>query len=143
MNLNHIIIIIDWFTFKSQYNIFIFLDFINFYRYFIKVYSCIILFFINLFHKSQYFLWINYIQEVFDILKKLFINILILKHFNLNLLIILYINFSEIIIFKIINQFHNNIFYFIIFWSRKYLFIKYNYDIHNQEIFIIIKFMKY
>ena len=59
-----------------------------------EAYSRVVLPLINLLRKSQRFFWIKWIQQAFDILKKLFTEASILKHFDPDLPIILHTDSS-------------------------------------------------
>jgi len=65
----------------------------------------------------------------------------LLYHFNLSYSIILEINISNYIDRDIISQYDNKrILYSYIFFNWKFMIIKFNYEIYNKKIFIIIDY---
>ena len=69
-----------------------------------------------------------------------FITVLILKIFDQEKLPVVKINASDQTTGSTLSQIYNNgELYLIIYFSAKYLTVKYNYDIYNKELLAIIK----
>ena len=82
MNFNKIQNIVNWKRFTCLKKIQIFVKFCNFYRRFIKVFSHLIKFLIKMTRKKIDFEWTNFVNDVFEILKKYVIETFILRHYN-------------------------------------------------------------
>ena len=88
MNFSQIDIIVNWSEFKMFWEIQIFLDFMNFYQWFIHNYSCVTESFINLLKKSKIskkirlFTFTKKIWKAFTKLKKIFKTTFLLVYFN-------------------------------------------------------------
>ncbi len=143
MDSEYIKIIVEWPVLKSQYDIQVFLSFVNFYRWFIKDCSHIVLLLTTLLRKSFKFWWKQEAQEAFDEIKEAFLTKSILRHFDLEFSTILHTYSFNAAISGIINQSHENRLHFVAFWSRKCLSIECNYDIYDREMLTIIEFVKH
>ena len=90
MNLERIIIIKSWSSFKSYRDVQVFLSFTNFYRHFIFDYFIIAAPLINLFKKNknnkkfESLNWISDVEAAFRQLRETFFKTLFLNHYNLN-----------------------------------------------------------
>ena len=88
INFNQINIVVNWLKFKMFQKIQIFLNFVNFYQWFIHNYSHVIELLINLLKKSktdkktELFIFIEKIQKAFMKLKKIFKTAFLLVHFD-------------------------------------------------------------
>jgi len=91
MNLWRVDIIMKWLTFKMFQKVQVFLNFINFYRCFIKVYSQIVSSLTSLLKsnknekKTELFKWFENTEKTFCKLKDVFITALIFVYFDFNL----------------------------------------------------------
>jgi len=84
--------VIKWFTLNNLTQIQFFIDFCNFYQHFIKNFSKIVHFIIQLIQKKIIFEWNKICQMTFNHMKKHMIKTLILRHFNQTCETILKIN---------------------------------------------------
>ena len=84
--------VIKWFTLNNLTQIQFFIDFCNFYQHFIKNFSKIVHFIIQLIQKKIIFEWNEICQMTFNHMKKHMIKTLILHHFNQTCETILKIN---------------------------------------------------
>ena len=88
MKLTRIEVIIEWSKSEFIKNILIFLNFIDFYRRFVKGFSQIIAFLINVTREAKkneiksFFIFIKKAREAFKNFKRMFIITFILKHYN-------------------------------------------------------------
>ncbi len=143
MNLKKIEAVTTWSTSKSKIEVQFFLEFANFYRYFIKRYFKIISSLMNLTRKNISFMWTEKAEEAFKKLKKLFIFQSVLIMFESEKLITLKMNVSDEVIEACINQSDNKKhLYLIAFHSRKLTEAELNYEIHNKKLFAIINSFK-
>ena len=150
MNLCRVEIIWDWSTSKIFCEVQVFLDFVNFYRHFIKHYLCIAESLTDLIKDSKNdkkfksFSFSADIQKMFILLCKVFINASILVHFNSVLKIKIETDASNFVLTDIISQLlMNEEWYSVIFWSRKMISSESKYKMHNQKLLIIIIMFKY
>ncbi len=82
MNSQKIQAVIEWFTLNNLTQIQFFIDFYNFYQCFIKNFSKIVHFMIQLTQKKIIFEWNEICQMTFNYIKKCMIKTLILRHFD-------------------------------------------------------------
>ena len=76
---------------------------------------------------------------MFNTLKKIFISDVIFHYYNSDHKIVIKINISDYVSENILSQYNENkILYLIIYFSKKYNSIKYNYEIYNKKLIIII-----
>ena len=85
MNFVKIETIISWKNLQNIHNIWLFLEFVNFYKWFIQYFLKIVWFLVNLMKKITKFLWNITCEHMFNNLKKWFITALILMHFDSDL----------------------------------------------------------
>ena len=110
INLHRIEIIQDWSTSKIFCKVQVFLNFVNFYRCFIKHYSCIAESLTDLIKSSKNdkkfksFSFLTDMQKMFILLYKIFINALILVHFDSVLKIKIETDASNFVLTDIISQ---------------------------------------
>ncbi len=128
---------------KLKIEVQFFLEFTNFYKYFIKRYFRIILLLTNLTRKNILFMWIEKAEETFKKLKKLFIFQSVLIMFESEKLITLKMNVSDEAIEACINQSNNKrCLHLIAFHSRKFTNVELNYKIHDKKLLAIVDFFK-
>ena len=140
MNSIKIIIIINWFTLINVKNVQSFLEFANFYKRFIYDYNKIVVSLIRLIKKNVVFFWFQKCQKAFEILKKVFTFDVVLRHYNSNHKIMIKIDVSNFVFEDILSQYdENNILHSIIYFSKKHNSIKYNYEIYDKELMIIVR----
>ncbi len=95
MNSQKVDVIQDWKVSWSLTHVQIFIDFCNFYRWFIKNFSKITWFMIKLTWKDHLFEWTEICQTIFEELKQQVMTVFILKYFNLIREVILKTDFSN------------------------------------------------
>ncbi len=128
---------------KLKIEVQFFLEFTNFYKYFIKRYFRIILLLTNLTRKNILFMWIEKAEETFKKLKKLFIFQSVLIMFESEKLITLKMNVSDKAIEACINQSNDKrCLHLIAFHSRKFTNVELNYKIHDKKLLAIVDFFK-
>ena len=150
INLCRVKIIWDWSTLKIFCEVQVFLDFVNFYKHFIKHYLYIAESLTDLIKSSKndkkfksFSFSIN-IQKMFTLLCKVFINVLIFVYFNSVLKIKIETDALNFILTDIISQLLiNKEWYSVIFWSRKMISSENRYKTHNQKLLIIVIIFKH
>ena len=150
MNLCRVEIIQDWPTSKIFCEVQVFLDFANFYRHFIKHYSCIAESLTDLIKSSkngkkfESFSFSADMQETFILLCKVFTNAPILVHFNPVLKIKIETDASNFALTDIISQLlTNEEWHSVAFWSRKMTPSESRYEMHNQKLLVIVMMFKH
>ena len=140
MNFMKIVIIISWSISRFIHDIRMFLNLANFYYHFINNFSHIIISLINFLKKNKKFHWNKSIQKSFEKLKTSFTITFILQHFDFSLEIMLKTNASDHVMKEIISQWNSDdMLHLIIFFNRKFNDVKFNYEIYNKKILVIIK----
>ena len=150
MNLCRVEIIQDWPTSKIFCKVQVFLDFANFYRRFIKHYSCIAEPLTGLMKgskngkKFESFSFPVNVQKVFILLCKVFTNAPILVHFNSALKIKVETDALNFALTGIISQLLvNGEWHSVAFWSRKMISSESRYETHNQKLLVIVMMFKH
>ena len=122
----------------------IFIDFCNFYQWFIKNFSKIIWLMIKLTWKNHLFEWTEICQTIFEELKQQMMTVFILKHFNLIREVILKMNFLNYVNNEVLSQYDDeDILHSIIFYSKNMILAECNYKIYDKELLIIIRCLKH
>ena len=122
----------------------IFVDFCNFYRRFIKAFSKLVKSLTRMIKKKVDFEWIDFVNEVFEILKKQMIEISIFRHYDRNRKIVLKIDFSDWCLDEILFQYNDEkIFYSMTFFNKKMISIECNYEIYDKKFLTIIRCLKH
>ena len=128
-----------------------FLEFVNFYCQFIVNFSQWICSFIEC-SKSKIFLiriekqkirynlfaWITNYQKTFDDLKTFF-SAFILAHFDLNKKIWIETDASDFVTAEILSQMHDEVFWLVVFFSKKMSLTECNYMIYDKKLLVIIQ----
>ena len=128
-----------------------FLEFVNFYHQFIVNFSQQICSLIKC-SKSEVFLiriekqkikynlftWTADYQKIFDDLKAVFFSASVLAHFDSNKKIWIEINVSNFVTTKILSQIHDEVFWSVVFFSKKMSSTECNYMIYDKELLAII-----
>ena len=143
LNSKKIEVVTSWSMSKMKIEIQFFLEFANFYRQFIKKYFRIISSLTNLTRKDISFVWTEKAEEVFKMLKKLFIFQSILIMFESEKSITLEMNMLNEVIKACINQSDDKRhLHFITFHSKKLTDAELNYKIHDKKLLIIVDSFK-
>ena len=150
MNLCRVKIIQDWSTSKIFCEVQVFLDFVNFYRCFIKHYSYITESLTDLIKSSKndkkfkLFSFSANTQKMFILLCKVFTNVSILVHFDSVLKIKIETDASNFVLTDIISQLlTNEEWHSVAFWSRKMISSESRYKTHDQKLLVIVIIFKY
>ncbi len=144
MNSQKVDVIQSWKVFQSLTHVQIFIDFCNFYRWFIKNFSKITQFMIKLIWKNHSFEWTEICQTIFERLKQQMITVLVLKHFNSIREAILKMNFLNYVNDEVLFQYDDeDILHSVIFYSKNMISAKCNYKIYNKELLTIIQCLKH
>ncbi len=137
-------VIRSWKVSQSLTYVQIFIDFCNFYWWFIKNFLKIAQFMIKLIWKDHLFEWIEICQKIFEELKQQMTTALILKHFNLIREAILKTNFLNYVNDEVLSQYDDeNILHSVIFYSKNMILAECNYEIYDKELLIIIRCLKH
>jgi len=136
-------IIQDWLELKKVKDIQSFLDFANFYRWFIFNYSDIVILLTCLTWKNIPWNFDSFCHDTFNSLKKTFTSTPILTHWISDAQIIAETDASDYaltVILSIINE--ENEVYPVAFHSCTFTIVELNYDTHNKELLVIFEAFK-
>ncbi len=137
-------VIRSWEVSWSLTHVQIFIDFCNFYRWFIKNFSKIVQLMIKLTWKNHLFEWTEICQMIFEELKQQMMTVLVLKHFDLIREAILKMNFLNYVNDEVLSQYDDkDILHSVIFYSKNIIFAECNYEIYDKELLIIIRCLKH
>ncbi len=137
-------VIRSWKVSWSLTHVQIFIDFCNFYWWFIKNFSKIAQSMIKLTWKDHLFEWIEICQKIFEELKQQMMTAFILKHFNLIKEAILKTNFLNYVNDEVLSQYDDkDILHSMIFYSKNMILAECNYKIYDKELLIIICCLKH
>ena len=166
MNFSWIDTVVNWSKFKMFWEIQIFLNFMNFYWWFIHNYSCVTELLINLLKKSKinkkirFFTFMKKIWKVFVKLKKIFETMFLLMHFNfwrktqiemnalriiIKAILLQWVSdekFLKVKIEMILNQ-KKKAWHLIVFFSKKLESAELNYDTHDLKFLVIVQVFKH
>ena len=143
INLKKVEAVINWLRLTNKTKTRSLLNFLTYYRKFIKRFSRIVLFITNFTKKNTLFIWTKKAKKAFVKLKKLFICQSVLIMFESRKLIVLETNASDQVIEVCINQLDDKKrLHLIAFHSKKLTNAKLNYEIHNKKLLIIVNSFK-
>ena len=143
MNLEKIRTIMKWLTSRHLKQVQVFIDFCNFYRRFIKNFSKIVKSLVRLIKKNILFEWSQTYQIVFEEMKKMIVEALILTYYNRDKQIYLNANSSDYVSVEILFQMKNDEFlHSVAFFSKNLLSAKCNYEIYNKKLLAIVKYFE-
>jgi len=129
---------------QSLTHVQIFIDFCNFYRWFIKNFSKIAQSMIKLTQKDHSFEWTKICQTIFERLKQQMTTVFILKHFDSIREAILKTNFLNYVNDEVLSQYDDeNILHSMIFYSKNMISAECNYEIYDKELLTIIQCLKH
>jgi len=129
---------------RSLIHVQIFIDFCNFYRWFIKNFLKIVWFMIKLTWKDHLFEWTKICQMIFEELKQQMTTVFILKHFYSIRKVILKTDFLNYVNDKVLSQYDNeDILHSMIFYNKNMILAECNYEIYDKELLIIIRCLKH
>ena len=143
MSDNKVKIIQNWLEPKKVKDIQSFLDFTNFYCWFIFNYSDIVISLTRLTQKDIPWKFDSSCQDAFNSLKKVFTSAPILTHWISNAQLIVKtdaLNYALAAILSIVNE--DNEVHPVAFHSRTFTVAKLNYDIHDKELLAIFEAFK-
>ncbi len=144
MNSWKVDVIQSWEMSQSLTHVQIFIDFCNFYQWFIKNFLKITQFMIKLIQKDHLFEWTEICQMIFEELKQQIMTVLILKHFNSIRKVILKIDFLNYVNDEVLSQYDDeDILHSVIFYSKNMIFAECNYEIYDKKLLTIIYCLKH
>ncbi len=139
MNFIKVKAIVNWVTSTNLNEIQDFVDFVNFYRCFIKNFSKLVKSFTQLTQKDTSFVWNKVCIEVFDNLKKQISSISVLHHFNVKRQAILKIDAFNYVKDDILSQYNDeSVLHLIVFYSKSMISAECNYHIYDKKLLTII-----
>ncbi len=131
--------VVEWSTLNNLTQIQFFIDFCNFYRRFIKNFSKIVHFMIQLTQKKIIFEWNEICQTTFDYMKRRMTETSILRHFDQTRETILEINSFNYVNDEVLSQYNDEeVLHSIVFYSKNMSSAECNYEIYDKELLIII-----
>ncbi len=144
MNFIKVKAIVNWATSINLKKIQDFVNFVNFYRRFIKNFSKLVKSFTQQTWKDTSFVWNEVCVEVFDNLKKQISSISVLRHFDVKRQAILKINAFNYVKDNILSQYDDeNVLHSIVFYSKSMISAECNYHIYDKKLLAIIQCFKY
>ncbi len=144
MNSRKVDVIRSWEVSQSLTHMQIFIDFCNFYWWFIKNFLKIVQLMIKLIWKDHFFKWTEICQMIFEELKQQMTTVFILKHFNSIREAILKMNFLNYVNDEVLSQYDDeDILHSMIFYSKNMIFAECNYEIYDKKLLIIIRCLKH
>ena len=143
MNSKKVKAVISWSRSTNKTETRSLLDFLTYYRKFIKRFSKIVSLITNLTKKNTSFIWTEKAKKAFVKLKKLFICQSVLIMFELRKSIVLETNASDQVIETCISQSNDKKrLHLIAFHSKKLTDVKSNYEIYDKKLLIIVDSFK-
>ncbi len=140
MNSEKIKAIVKWEKFTHLKEIQAFLEFVNFYRRFIKDFFKIVKSLIKLTRKDHLYSWTKNCQTTFDELKKRITKASILLYFLFELKIFLESDSSDYVSVGILSQKENDdLIRSITYFSKTLFFVECNYEIYDKKLLAIIR----
>ena len=144
INSKKIEIIINWERSTNLKKIQVFVDFVNFYRRFIRDFSKKIKILTRMTKKLVEFEWTETIEKVFNLFKKTVIEVFILRHYDRFKQIILKTNSSDYVNVEVLSQYDDEkILHLVVFCNRNMISIECNYEIYDKQLLIIIRCLKH
>ncbi len=144
INSRKVDVIWSWEVSRLLTHVQIFIDFCNFYWWFIKNFSKIIQLMIKLIRKDHFFKWTEICQMIFEELKQQMTTVLVLKHFDSIREAILKTNFLNYVNDEVLSQYDDeDILHSVIFYSKNMIFAECNYEIYDKKLLIIIRCLKH
>ena len=144
MNSWKVDVIQSWKVSRSLTHVQIFIDFCNFYQWFIKNFSKIIQLMIKLIWKDHFFEWTKICQTIFEELKQQMTTAFVLKHFNSIRKVTLKTNFLNYMNEEVLSQYNDeDILHSMIFYNKNMILAECNYKIYDKKLLIIIRCLKH
>ena len=144
MNSKKIKIIVNWARFTNLKKVQIFVNFVNFYRRFIRDFSKKIRTLIRMTKKLMNFEWIAKIEKIFNFLKKTMTKTFIFRHYDRIKQVILKIDFSDYVNAEVLSQYDDEeVLHLVVFYSRNMISVECNYEIYDKKLLIIIRCLKH
>ncbi len=144
MNLRKLQAVVEWSTSTNLIQMQFFINFCNFYRCFIKNFSKIVYFLIQLTQKEMIFEWDQACQTIFDHMKKWMTEAFILCHFDQNKKTILETNSFNYVNDDILSQYDDEeTLHSMIYYSKNLSLAECNYKIYDKKLLAIIHVFKH
>ncbi len=150
MQTSKIVVVKDWSKFKFHKDVQVFIDFANFYKRFVHAFSKVNVELFSLLKnddKNKFkikFVMISETKEFMKSIKRIFMSVSMLRHYELDDESMMKIDAFDFIIADIFSQLVkiDDQWRSIVFYFRKMIFAKRNYEINDQEMLVIVKICK-
>jgi hypothetical protein len=143
MNSEKIKAIVEWETSNHLKEVQAFLEFVNFYRRFIKNFFKLVKSLIRLIRKNQLFYWTENCQITFEHLKKRVIEAFVLSYFSSELKTYLKSDSFDYVSVEILSQKENDdLIRSVTYFSKTLFFAECNYEIYDKELLAIIRYFE-
>jgi hypothetical protein len=140
MNFEKVRAIVKWDTSNHLKDVQVFLEFVNFYKRFIKEFFKIVKSLIKLTRKNQSFYWFENCQIKFEKLKKRVIEAFVLSYFSFELETFLESDSSNYVSIEVLSQKENDdLIRSVVYFSKTLFFAECNYEIYDKELLTIIR----
>ncbi len=150
MQTNKIIVVKDWSKSKSHKNMQVFIKFANFYKCFVHAFfkmSAELIFLLKKNEKEKFkikFIMISETRKFVKSIKRIFMNASMLRYYEFDDELIMKTNVFDFVITRIFSQFAeiDDQWQSIVFYFKKIIFVKRNYEINDQKMLVIVKICK-
>ncbi len=150
MQTNRIVVVKDWSKSKSHKNVQAFIDFANFYKFFVHAFFKVSAELFSLLKKSDKnkfkikFVMISEARKFMKSIKRVFMNASMLRHYKLDDESMMKTDAFDFVIADIFSQLVeiDDQWRSIVFYFRKMTFAERNYEVDDQEMLVIIKVCK-
>jgi hypothetical protein len=150
MQINKIIVVKNWSKSKSHKNVQVFINFANFYKRFVHAFFKTSAELISLLKESEKkkfkikFVMISKTKEFMKSIKRIFMSASMLRHYELDDESMMKTNVFDFVIAKIFSQLAeiDDQWRSIVFYFKKMIFVERNYEISDQEMFVVVKICK-
>ncbi len=140
INFEKVRAIVEWDTSTHIKEIQTFLEFVNFYKRFVKNFFKIAKSLVKLTRKDQLFYWLKDCQIAFEQLKKRVTETFVLSYFSSKLKTYLESDSFDYVSVKVLSQKENDdLIRSVIYFSKTLFFAECNYEIYDKKLLIIIR----
>jgi hypothetical protein len=150
MQTSKIIVVKNWSKSKFHKNVQVFIKFASFYKRFVHAFFKANAELISLLKESEKknfkikFVMISKTKEFMKLIKKVFMNASMLRHYKFDDELMMKINVFDFVITRIFSQLAkiDDQWRSIIFYFKKMIFVKRNYEVNDQKMLVIVKVCK-
>jgi hypothetical protein len=150
IQINKIIVVKNWSKSKFYKNVQVFINFANFYKRFVHAFFKTSVKLISLLKKNEKekfkikFVMISKVKEFIKSIKRVFMNVSMLRHFEFDDESMMKTNVFDFVITRIFSQLAeiDDQWRSIVFYFKKMIFVERNYEVNDQKMLVIVKICK-